>query len=233
MKTRAWGDGFRERTGRGLTRVNPHTVPLAPAEAEYDVGGIDHYWHPERDGVEQAPDDFQRDLALISPDVRAVRPPAGAPMYFKRAWLIFMRCERVTHYLSPGWLMLIDWRNQHGEPMPLDNRVFSYLYSISAMKFGTAKKYWDHCVAEKQREDAAKERAYTNERRDRQREYRQYTGIKNIGAGSKFARHHDGTSFPGKNALAMHLQNRRRTIPSEVAKDEAQQLEQRRAARGF
>jgi hypothetical protein len=100
------------------------------------------------------------------------------------------------------------------------------------MKFGSSNKYWEHCVSEKKREDDAKERDYTNERRDKQNDYRKFTQIKNIGSGTKFARHHDGTAFPGKNALAMHLQNRHRTIPSAVAKDEAEQREQLRANRG-
>lgn len=229
---RRWGQGFRQRTGRGLARVNPASVPIATATKEWDIGGIDHYWHPDRDGVEHAPEDFQRDLALISPDVKVVRPPAGAPLYFKRAWLVWYRCPRVTYELSPGWLMLVDWRNQHGEPMQLDQRVFSYLYSISAMKFGSGRKYFEFCVAEKKREDDAKERDYTNERRDRQKDYRRFTQVKNIGAGNKFAKHHDGTIFPGPNALAMHLQERRRVIPSAVAKDEAEQRERQRALRG-
>jgi hypothetical protein len=223
---------FQQRTGRAPARTRPVSMPIDTSITEFDEAGLDYYWHPEREGVEQAPKAFQDELAVISTDVKVVRPPARAPLYFPRAWLVWYRKPSVKIHLSPGWLMLIDWRNQHGAPMQLDARVFSYLYSISARKFGNGEKYWAHCVAEKKREDAAKEKTYTNERRDRQNDYRNFTKIKNIGSGSKFARHGDGTIVPGKNALAMHLAERKRQIPSEVARDEAEQRERARAARG-
>lgn len=223
---------FQQRAGRTPGRVSPTTIPIDTSITEYDEAGLDYYWHPDREGVETAPQWFQDELAAISTDVKVVRPPERAPLYFPRAWLVWYRKPDMKFPLSPGWLMLVDWRNQHGQPMQLDARVFSYLYSISARKFGNGEKYWRHCVEEMKREKAAKEKTYTNERRDRQNDYRNFTKIKNVGTGSKFARHGDGTVFPGKNALAMHLSERKRQIPSEVAKDEAARAEQRRAARG-
>lgn len=205
-------------------------VPVDTDTSEMDAGGIDHFWHPERDGVEQAPEWFARQLAEISPDVKMVRPPEAAPLYHRtRAWLLWYRCARVTHHLSPGWLMLRDWRDSKGEPLPLDSRVGSYLYSVSARAFGSAKKYFDHCVEEIARDKASREKSYTDDRQDRQSDFADSMQIKNIGSGSKSALHHDGTILPSRGERNWHAENRKRLIPSSVAKQEAEQAEMRRA----
>lgn len=193
-----------------------------------DDGAMDHYWHPDREGVQQAPESFRAALAVISPDVVVVRPPEGAPLYYKRAWLVWYRKPAVTHYLSPGWLMLREWRDRHGAPLPLDERVFSYLYSVSARQFGSGKKYWDHCVAEMQRERCAKEKVHTDGNHDRTESMRQYWKIKNIGAGNKSALHHDGTVVPSRGQANWLAERRTRMIPGDVARDEAREREARR-----
>ena len=107
------------RRARKLGPQGQHAkVAVDTVERELPEAALDHYWYPEREGVEHAPEAFQRELALISPDVRVVRPPAGAPTYYKRAWLVWYRNGRVTHPLSPGWNLLRDWRDMHGEPLP-------------------------------------------------------------------------------------------------------------------
>ena len=209
------------------------SIPIDTDTSELDAGGIDHYWHPDRDGVEQAPEAFARELAAISPDVKIVRPPENVTLYNKtRAWLLWYRCPRVTHHLSPGWLMLRDWRDSKGQPLPLDGRVGSYLYSVSARAFGSAKKYFDHCVEEMKREKASREKTYTDDRRDRQSEFADSLMIKNIGTGNKFARHHDGAILPSRGERNWSAQNRTRSIPSSLAKAEADAAEKRRSLDG-
>ena len=195
------------------------------SEKELPEAALDHYWHPDREGVEQAPEHFRRELELISPDVKVVRPPASAPTYYPLAWLAWYRNHRVTHYLSPGWLMLREWRDRNRVPLPLDQRVFSYLYSVSARAFGNGKKYWDHCVVEMQRDKAAREKVHTDGTRDRMEDYRQYTQIKSIGTGNKFALHHDGTSVPSRGQANWLAERRRRMAPGALLADEAKRRE--------
>ena len=200
-------------------------TPVAQtAEQELPEAAIDHYWHPDREGVEQAPEWFQRELASISPDVRMVRPPAGAPTYYKRAWLLWYRSPRVTHALSPGWLMLRAWRDVRDEPLPLDPRAFSYLYSVSARAFGNGKKYWEHCVSEMQREKASNNKTHVEGTHDRMEDMRQSWKIKNIGAGNKSALH-DTAGAPSRGHANWLAERRRRMMPGELIKDEAKRKE--------
>ena len=202
---------------------------VAPPSTDLDVAAMDYYWHPAREGVEHAPEDFARELRTVDryDRVRIVRPPAGAPLYFKRAWLIWYRKESVMHPLSPGWLMLNHWRDSHDEPMPLDGRVFSYLYSVSAEAFGGAVRYFDHCVSEMRRDKAAKLATFDQGSRDRREDYRQFMAVKNIGSGNKFALHHDGTVAPSRGQANWLKERRARMIPAEVAADEQRQRESR------
>lgn len=205
----------------------PGRIAVDTTERELPEAAMDHYWHPDREGVERAPDDFMRDLKAIDryDKVRIVRPPPNAPTYYKRAWLLWYRKPEVTHYLSPGWMMLRDWRSHDGEPLPLDQRVFSYLFSVSAEHFGGAKKYWDHCVEEMKRDKARREKIHTDGTHDRMEDYRQFMQIKSIGAGNKFALHHDGTNAPSRGQANWLSERRKRMIPGELLKDETARRE--------
>lgn len=201
------------------------------AVKEMPIQGIDHYWHPNREGVEKCDERFQREVdAMCDGKVVIVRPPAGAPLVQKHAWLIWLKKPAVTHWLSPGWLMLIDWRLK-GDPMALDSRVFSYLYSVSVTKHGSAKAYFDKCVSEMERDKAAKEKLHTDDMHARTEDYFNYTKVKSIGKGNKYALH-DATSVPSRGTANWLAQNRKRMIPGEVLADENMQAEKARAARG-
>ena len=202
-------------------------VPVAQTtEQELPAAAIDHYWHPDREGVEHAPESFMRDLAAVDTEGRVlvVRPPPGAPMYYKRAWLLWYRNPRVTHELSPGWNMLRDWRDVNGEPLPLDQRVFSYLFTVSARVFGNGKRYWDHCKAEIAREKAAHEKLHTDGNHDRMEDMRQSWKIKNIGSGNKSALH-DTAGAPSRGHANWLAERRKRMMPGELAKEEAKRVE--------
>lgn len=217
---------FQQRTGRPLSKVgqNGRRVPVQThAIKELDIGALDHFWHPDREGVERCPDDFQRELSLMTDRVAICRPPAGAPLVQPRAWLIWMRKPSVTHPMSPGWLLLIDWRLK-GVPMPLDMRVFSYLYSVSVTQHGSAKAYFDKCVAEMDRDKASKDKLHRDDMHDRTRDYFDYTKVKSIGKGNKYALH-DATSVPSQGTRNWLAENRKRMMPSEMLKDEAHRQE--------
>jgi hypothetical protein len=204
--------------------VRPQAIKELPIQA------VDHYWHPDREGVERCPERFQQEVdAMCDGKVVIVRPPAGAPLTQPHAWLIFLRKPSVTHWLSPGWLLLIDWRVK-GVPMELDTRVFSYLYSVSVTKHGSAKAYFDKCVAEMEREKAAANKTHTDDMHARTKDYFEYTTIKSIGRGNKFALH-EATSEPSRGTRNWLAENRKRMIPGEVLRDEQHQAELK-AARG-
>lgn len=199
-------------------------APVAKTIKEMPIEAMDHFWHPDREGVERCPERFQRELDIMCEGrVVIVRPPAGAPLVKPHAWLVWMKKPSVTHWLSPGWLLLIDWRLRD-VPMPLDTRVFSYLYSVSVTQHGSAKAYFDKCVTEMERDKAGKEKFHTDDMHDRTKDYFHYTKVKNIGRGNKFALH-DATSVPSRGTANWLADNRKRMIPGSVAKDEADSRE--------
>lgn len=218
---------FKNRVGRPLGKVGQggQRVPVATAAVKtLDIAAIDHYWHPDREGVEHCDERFQRELdCMCDGNVVIVRPPAGAPLVAKHAWLVWLKKPSVTYWLSPGWSLLIDWRLR-GEPMQLDARVFSYLYSVSVTTHGSAKAYFDKCVSDMERDKAAKEKFHTDDMHDRTKDYFAYTKVKNIGRGNKFALH-DATSVPSRGTANWLAENRKRMIPKSMADDEAQRQE--------
>ena len=209
---------FQQRAGRPLAKLGRQGggIPVSrdTVVKECDIGAVDHFWHPDREGVEFPDERFRQELAVVSDRVVICRPPAGAPLLQPRAWLVWMRKPSVTHPMSPGWLLLIDWRLR-GEPMALDRRVFSYLYSVSVTKHGSAKAYFETCVADMEREKASRLKVHTDDMRDRTQDYFDYTKIKNIGRGNKYALH-DATSVPSQGTANWLAENRKRMIPGEV-----------------
>lgn len=207
------------------------TKPLPPA-------ALDVYWHPERDGVEPAPEHIRQELARISDRLAIVRPPGNAPLTASRAYLVWYRKPSVTHRLCPGWSLMFDWRGRDGAPLPLDERVFANIWMASTRakgedrrELGSAIKYFESIVKDLQRKRASKEKTHQNDRRDHQRDMQDFWKIKNIGSGNKFALHHDGISA-SVGELLWRQQTARRRLPSEVLADAAEQRERRAAARG-
>jgi len=207
----------------------PFRTPVVTPSGELPDQAMDFYWHPDRDGVEAAPDEFMRDLRMVDhyDRVRVVRPPEGAPLVYPRAYLVWYRKPSVLHYLSPGWLLLRDWRDSKGEPLPLDGRVFSYLYSVSAEAFGGGRRYFEHCVEEMNRDKAKKEKVHRQGNHDRVEDYRQFTQVKNIGSGNKFSLHHDGTVIPSRGQANWLAERKQRMQPGEVTAGQRREREAR------
>lgn len=205
----------------------PFTMPVAGGPTgKLPPAGLDHYWHPERDGVEHPPEDFVRGLKEISPDLAVCRPPAGAPLTRERAWLVWFRKAAVKHHLCPGWSFMFDWRSPKGKALPLDPRVYANIWMMSRRQFGNAIKYFEHITEDLKRQKAAKEKTHRNDRRDHQHDMRDFYKIKNIGAGNKFALHHDSINASLGEKL-WRQQTLKRRMPSEVLEDQARLVEQR------
>lgn len=202
------------------------TMPVAgrkplPPEALY------HFWHPNREGVERCPKGFAKELAAIHVDLAIVKPPAQAPTP-TRPWLVWYRKPSISHYLSPGWMLLFAWQTREGEPLPLDNRVFANLYRISARAFGNGLAYFNSVVATLESEKAARDKADTNYRHDHSDEYFEYTKIKSSGRGNKFALHHDGSVVPSRGEANWMADRDLSAMPKEVADETKAKREAKR-----
>lgn len=188
-----------------------------------DVGALFHFWHPDREGVEACPPEFDRKLKLLHPDLACVRPPAGASRLGlrSRCWLVWWKCPRITHPISPGWMLLVAWHNEDDActPLPLDDRVLANIYMRDARIFGNGKQYFSRIVDEMQRDEAIKQKQQADYRGDRSDDYYEHTKIKNIGHGSKFALHHDGTIQPGRAERNWVAERMKHMIPERAHKE--------------
>lgn len=179
---------------------------------------LDHFWHPNRPGVEQAPADVRKMLAEIHPKLRCVRPPAGAPMHHGyHPWIVWFEYPETTHPLCPGWKLVLVWRNPDTmEPLPLDGRLYGNLYMIHPKMFRSAVAYFDTCVAQLAREDKARKEFSRNRSYDMTKELEDSRKIKNIGHGSKFAMHHDGTNIAGRGDIDWATATMYDRLPPEI-----------------
>lgn len=230
--------GFERAMGRSPRRSPSFGIPVRPNLAA-SPAILYQYWHPDREGVEAPPAAFAAQLLAINPDLRACRPPARAPLP-SRPWLVWYRRDRITHHLSPGWMLLFCWQERETDAegrtvtireLPLDNRVFANLYRISARAFGDASGYFASVV---QRITADKRRI-----EDQQREYRhdrsndlfEARKIKNIGRGSKFALHHDGSVVPSRGEANWSAENEQAMLPGDVLRQRREERERRQDER--
>lgn len=228
--------GIRKRPGQ-IIRSPRGTIMGGKSEQSFGVPinlpkvapreSMEHYWHPNRAGVEMAPEDFARKLTEMNADLRCCRAPANAPITGGSAWVLWYQRGRVTHPLCPGWLLLFSWRNaETGAPEPLDERVFAVLYGSSAMKYGSGAEYFKRAVEEKMRDaKLSRDRAFQNHRKAKQREFSDSRKISTAGNGSKFAAHHDGTVAPSRGQLDWHRERRRHILPPDMiaAEDDARE----------
>lgn len=206
----------------------PINIPkVAPRES------MEHFWHPNRAGVEHAPADFLAKLQEMNPDLHCCKPPDNAPLAQGKApsWILWYKRGRISNPICPGWLLLFVWRSDDNVPQQLDERVFAVLYKGSALKYGNGAEYFKRAIEEKMRDaKIARERAFDNHRKAKQREIIQSHRITTAGRGNKFAQHHDGTLVPSRGSVNWHAENRRRILPPELIAAEDLAQEQSRAA---
>ena len=176
-------------------------MPIAQVAADPGPEIEQVYWHPQRFGVELAPDRIQAQLQAIHPSLSACRPPAQAPVP-RRRWLIWSQ-EAVarTNPFSPGWYLVFVWEHPAtGGYLPLEpfEPLGFNLFRVMRTKNGGAAVYFDKIQAALRRSKHRREMRYTDDRQTRQREMLASRKISNIGTGSKFALHHDGTIVPSR-----------------------------------
>jgi len=196
--------GFRHAMGRDPGKVNPFQMPVSSrTPVPLPPAALFHYWHPEREGVEHCPKEFDRPLKLVHPGLYITRPPSGTPKGDKHAadqrWIVWQRNPSTRHPLCPGWSLLFLWPPRDYEPIPLDNRIFANLAIINPLRYKGGIDYFNRVIAAGMEKDAERNEAAQHQyRHDRRKDYIEATKIKNIGKGNKFALFHDGGTIPSR-----------------------------------
>jgi hypothetical protein len=211
-------DYFARRLGRQPAKVGQFGVSPDKSHA-LDPAALKHYWHPDREAVEPCPSQVRTDLTLIHPDLRCVKPPAGAPMDHK-PWIVWFRNPLVTHRLCPGWSLVLIWESpDSGDPLPLDPRLYANLYMRDPRRFKNGAEYFKGCMDQMQQAEARKKDANSRLTREMSNDVREFNKIKNIGHGSKYALHHDGTMVPSKGEHAWRASTLYDRLPAKVRED--------------
>jgi hypothetical protein len=210
---------FRHYMGRLPQRIRPFGVE-PKREKPLDQAAMKHYWNPDRYGVEQAPAHVRKEIAKIHPDLRVVKPAAGAPMDVK-PWIVWFRNPDVKHPLCPGWSLVFVWEFfDTKEPKPLDNRLYANIYAVDGRRFGNALKYFNGCV-DSVLHERKKAKAQSQELTQKMSaDVEEYRKIKNIGKGNKFALHHDGTLIPSQGEFLWRQQTLYDRLPDKVRRDD-------------
>lgn len=206
--------------GREPGKVNPFRIPVGQGRESLPAAALFHYWYPDREGVEHCPEEFNLRLREVSQELSCVRPPGRAPIR-SRCWLVWWKCPRITHWLSPGWLLILAWHTPDGTPLPLDNRVFANLYLQSRQVFGSAKSYFDSIVADMKATTNRQQKDQLNYRHDRAHDLYNSQKISSAGRGNRFALHHDGTILPSRGEQNWRSEIDEKTLlPPEVVREQ-------------
>jgi hypothetical protein len=209
---------FAAGFGRLPLKSRPYWGQQPQRKPALDRGAMLHFWHPDRPGVEAAPDSVRLALTKIHPKLRCVRPPAGAPIHTGyHPWIVWFENPTITQALSPNWLLVFVWDNPDThEPLPLDNRLYANCYMRDPRMFKNGLDYFDGCVRTMTREQDRAKATTNDETYQRQKGLRDYQKIKNIGMGNKFALHHDGTNIASRGETDWRTQTLYERLPDEV-----------------
>lgn len=237
---------FQRAMGRAPQRVPFAKMIVPPSPKPLPAEALAHFWYPEREGVEQAPERIRKQLAKIHPDLAMVRPPANAPTP-SHAWICWFRKAEVTYWLSPGWFLFFIWQERNEtydmdgdgvktafKPLSLDDpRLIANIYRFSVFgEFKSAEAHFKNIQSQLIAEKQAQQQADKKRRDDIGHDFFNYRKIKNIGHGSKFATHHDGTIVPSRGQDNRTADRGSRDDPSWVTEQAKRDKERRRDRRG-
>lgn len=115
---------------------------------------IPAYWNPNRVGAYQAPSWFMEKLKEVGEELECCWNPVS------ERWQIFSKAPNLRHPICSGWRLLFIVQDADHNFQPLDERIFARLYAASAMKHGSARKYFDHVIAEMERDKERREQKH-------------------------------------------------------------------------
>lgn len=140
------------------------------------------YWNPYRPGVLFAPPSFtKRFKEEMGEELEITWNP------IQERWQLWSRSPRMQNPICSGWRLIFIHNGPKGEYLPLDERVYARLYSCSAQVHGSARAYFDRICNEMERDREKRDRQSTQDAIDMAMPQFEYSKIKNIGNGSKFA----------------------------------------------
>lgn len=149
-----------------------------------------NFWHPNRFGVTFAPSDFRKKLRTLHEDLEVTWHPT------RHRWIVWYRRPRISHPLSPGWLLLLVVETSTNDYVPLDDRTLAAVYEQSGFKWGSGKQYWARIEEEAQREHEVRDKDRDNLLDDVGSDQWDHTKIqismRGPSSGSKFVNHHAG-----------------------------------------
>lgn len=194
-----------DRAHRAYFSVPKPTPPRRDPEWEWT------FWYPGRQGVKLAPSADLKTLQAFHPDLSVTWHP------LKERWLVWYRKPSIRHHLCPGWLLLFVWEHAVAETyLPLNiNLVIANCYHRSRMLFPNGEAYFERLLDEAARAKEAEAARDRDEQTQRHRSYFQYTKIKSIGRGSKFALH-EQDGLPSRGELNWRAETAWQRMPQEV-----------------
>ncbi len=177
-------------------RNSPELVVQPERNEAMDLACLPNFWHPQRFGVQYAPDDFRQQLRRIDPDLDCTWTPVD------HRWLIWQRDPTIQSPICAGWSLKIVWQGHNNRFLPLDERVFANLFARQLWRYpGAGKGYFQRIMNEMERDKAIAVKDSKADASARRRELFRSRQITNIGQGNKFALHHDGTVIPSRSEL--------------------------------
>lgn len=140
------------------------------------------FWNPNRYGVKYASDDVMTKLRQIGDDLSITWNPIN------ERWQVFCSDQRIQHSICHGWRLLFIHNGPDGEYSPPDERLLARVFSISARHQNVnGKQYFDRIVSEMARDKAKRDEQNRLDTIDAAMPSFEYSQIKNIGKGNKFA----------------------------------------------
>lgn len=168
---------------KGRGRVGSFKQPIQTSHKPLPIETHSWYWNPNRIGVKQAPEWFQEKLGDFKDEVKICWHP------LRERWCVFSRAPKINHPVCNGWKLLFIWEDSTGY-LPLDERVLANIWDRSGRKWGNLHEYWLKVEQAIERDREKSERSRDDDVVHSAKEYYDYTLIKNIGSGSKFANNH-------------------------------------------
>lgn len=163
-----------------MPQSNNITIPVSKPKRlgpEHNVW----FWNPNRLGAGPAPAWFAKRLKDVDPELAVTWSP------LHERWLVWVKSPKFRQPLCQGWRLLFVHHDANRGYLPLDDRVLARVFEASVYTHGSAKRYFDRIIGEMERDDERKDKRLREEAIDRAMPHFEYSKIKNIGTGSKFA----------------------------------------------
>ena len=142
------------------------------------------WWNPSRPEAGRAPRWFADKLEAVDPTLELTWNK------LTQRWQVWARKDRLQNPICRGWQLLFIHQDSDGSYLPLDERLLARLFSASADRWGNAKEYFRSVEREIERRREKQHAASLQDSIDRAMTVFDYSQIKNIGKGSKFATYH-------------------------------------------